>query len=247
MKNIDFLPQRYRDNNVRRKAGLWRFVVVLCLGGTVAAASLGQFAYRGTVKKQLAEIQPLLAQAQASEAELAQLRSELTHVSHTATLYAVVQTPWPRTQILAAITESLEEGITIVELHHFRRPRGDVASASRASEFQLGGSEKKEETLSPVEQDLAHFKEQLNNLHDLVHVHGETDDPSRLHAYLARLEAAPILQRVELLEVDSVRTPGQPTRVRFTASVIVRPVLLKHETHAGNQERTSETLGRLAG
>lgn len=247
MKNIDFLPQRYRDNNVRRKAGVWRFVVVLCLGGTVAAASLGQFAYRGRVKRQVTEIQPLLAQAKASESELAQLRNELTRVSHTATLYAVVQTPWPRTQILAAIVEPLEEGITIVELHHSRRPRGTTATTSPASEFQLGPSEKKKETLSAVEQDLAHVREQLRNLQDMVHIHGETDDSTRLHAYLARLEAAPILERVELLEVDSVKTAGEPTRVRFTASVIVRQVLLRNETHASDRQPDNETLGRLAG
>ena len=81
----------------------------------------------------------------------------------------------------------------------------------------------------------------------MVHIHGQTDDSARLHAYLARLEAAPILERVELLEVDSVKTEGEPTRVRFTASVIVRQVLLRNETHASDGLQSNKMVGRLAG
>ena len=116
MKDIDFLPARYRENDARRKAGVWRFALVLVLGGAVAAASLGQFAYRAKVQSQLVEIQPLLAQAHASEAHAAQLKSELHKVSQTATLYALVQTPWPRTQLVAAIVEPLDDTIVIHEI-----------------------------------------------------------------------------------------------------------------------------------
>ena len=230
MKDIDFLPARYRENDARRKAGVWRFALVLVLGGAVAAASLGQFAYRAKVQSQLVEIQPLLAQAHASEAHAAQLKSELHKVSQTATLYALVQTPWPRTQLVAAIVEPLDDTIVIHEIRCSRQLEQTPDRRNKGPEFDLGDGETKTPIKSATETDLTDIKQRLSESRDVVRIVGETGSQRDLHAYLERLEsAASLFEAVELIEVDSIDTDNDNPRLRFSANVILTlPLGLRH-------------------
>ena len=43
MKQIDFLPERYREQTARKSAATWRVGVLLLFGGCCAAAAFGQY------------------------------------------------------------------------------------------------------------------------------------------------------------------------------------------------------------
>ena len=42
MKNIDFLPDRYQERDLKRKATLWQYALLLGFGSVLLAATLGQ-------------------------------------------------------------------------------------------------------------------------------------------------------------------------------------------------------------
>jgi len=229
MKNIDFLPQRYREEHARRQAGWWRLALIVLFGGIVATASVVQFSYRSMVRSQLAQVQPLLAKARATEAHLAQLRTQGQQLERVSRLYATVEAPWPRTQILAAIVHPLGESVALEEIHLSHRAA--EAPPAESSEIDLGLSPNTadgrtdEESLPPAERDRRALHKQLYQRHCVVHLTGATSRQPDLHAYLERLERSPLLSRVELLGVDSVTVDKSPHSLRFTAEIFVRPPL----------------------
>ena len=246
MKEIDFLPSRYRENDARRRAGLWRFVLVLLLGGAVTAASLGQFAYKAKVKAQLLDIQPLLAQAHAMEANSAQLKTELSKASQTAKLYAIVQTPWPKTQVIAAIVAPLNESIIVREIHHSRQGMQNSSRRDPMFEFQLGPSDDTNQTTSDTETDLAAIKAQLYQSRDVIKIVGETNNQAVLHNFLEKLDESPLFETVELIEVDTITSQDSQPRLQFTASIVVlRPIGTEKSPATANMD--SDKTGRLAG
>jgi hypothetical protein len=247
MKSIDFLPQKYKETDARRRAGLWRLGLVMLLGGTVAAASIGQFAYRAKVQKQISDVQPLLAQSKATEAHLTQLRNDLTKVSLTANLYAVVQTPWPQTQVIASIVEPLDETITIEEIHITHQQSEQASSNKSAVEFQLGTKKSNAPKLSPAQSDLQTIRRHLYERRHVVRLAGATNNQARMHMYLESLESSPMFERVELLDVDGAGSRPEPTNLRFKALLLVCPPLGQSNPHAAKDARGEDAIGRLAG
>ena len=39
MKNVDFLPTRYHERDLRRQAQIWRYLVLLAFGSVICAAT----------------------------------------------------------------------------------------------------------------------------------------------------------------------------------------------------------------
>lgn len=216
MKQIDFLPQRYRDQHVRRKAGTWRLLVCALFGGAIVVASLGQFWHRGQVQARIVEIQPLLAESQALSDRLAQMQGELTRVTHKANVCALLNSRWRRTQIVASIVKPLPASIRIEELQIVERTGGETKPAAS---FNPEASEPAEQ-LPPAARDAADLEKRLRDDQTVATLTGITADVAALHVYLEQLERRPLVARVELLSVENVKTGAARGRQQFIAEVL---------------------------
>ena len=56
MQNIDFLPERYRERDLNRKAAVWQYALLLGFGGVLMAATAGQFMIKRSLQASVADL-----------------------------------------------------------------------------------------------------------------------------------------------------------------------------------------------
>src|SRR6187200_2875646 len=100
MKNIDFLPDIYRQRAALRQARVWWCLVVLLFGGTIGSAVAAQVCLRVGLKRQLAMLETSFTTSQVQVHELANLQAQIAKSAQEAGLFTYLQHPWPRTQLL---------------------------------------------------------------------------------------------------------------------------------------------------
>src|SRR5688500_5808847 len=113
MKDIDFLPARYREQYSQRRAQLWRLTVLALFVAGVGATAAGQYTLRRSARQHLEAVNPQHSAARAKSDQHTQLQQQLKDVQATTQLYAYLQHPWPRTQILAEVAERLPATLTL--------------------------------------------------------------------------------------------------------------------------------------
>ena len=243
MKSIDFLPQKYHDKSARQRAGIWRLLVVALLGGAVAAASIGQLLHRRSIQAQIDELQPLYADAQTKAAMLAQLQTELTHETAAATLYAYLQTPWPRTQVVSAVAIPVGTELRIEQLHLIEA----AVQAVSAESMENPSATPALESMSPATRDLTAIRTEVATRTTHTEIIGTSAQAAAIHAYLEQLERSPIVARAQLVSLENVSVAGKPRQLRFTAQVKMRPARGWAEGSSAARQPTAETLTQAAG
>lgn len=219
MQNIEFLPQRYRDKDARRKVGVWRLAVVALLGGLVAAAALFQFRQKQQVRDKIDQAQPLYLAAQTKAAQLQQLQSVLASEQAKATLCAYLQHPWPRTQLLAAVAGAMPEGISINRI----QIGGQQISPRRTSRTSESEEQENEEAaVEPAVRDMMTLKAASNERVVMVVVVGTATDAEKINTYLKSLSESPFIGRVDLDSLENNETPTGNGQLRFTAKGVIR-------------------------
>src|SRR5690349_13581296 len=111
MKNIDFLPNAYRERNALRNARAWWGVVVLVFGTVILATASVQVTWRRAVERELESLHDDYFAATQRDLELTRLQKQVQGASEAAALYTYLQHPWPRSQLLAAIARPLPEAV----------------------------------------------------------------------------------------------------------------------------------------
>jgi hypothetical protein len=227
MKDIDFLPQRYRDQDAQRQAVAWRLIVIALFGGVVVAAAVAQLAYRSSVRMALDQVRPQFAEAQAKSQLLLARQTELNDATAAATLCALLESPWPRTQILATIFEPLPATITIEELHIAQQEKPTAPGASaETTAMPAAPPENSAAAAIPLEkQDLLTLHAQSQARQTTVHLTGTTSAVKELNEYLELLQHSKLIVRVELLSLEHDMTSPDAPRLRFTAQATIRPSL----------------------
>ncbi len=219
MQQIDFLPQEYRHRyrtrqNQLRTVALAGVVAV----GLFAIELVQQYRY-WQLGKAVADCRPAYNSAIQLQEELTTLQQELRTAENEAQLFAYLQHPWPRTQIISALLLSLPAEIALDELEIHRR-----ATSGRKVLASLVTSEKEEENPSPDTAGAADLK-QLHQRYDarqtVVLITGKTTDLAALHYYLAQLGEQDLFTKAELQSVESQDRLG--TITRFRAQLTVRP------------------------
>jgi hypothetical protein len=216
MKSIDFLPERYHERDLNRKAAIWQYAILAGFGGLLLAATFGQFAMKRSLQASLRELEPSRIEANVKRERAQLLKQRLTTTEQVAALYTYLRHPWPRTQLLAKITESLPEcivleGIEILEQQPDRSSFGGDESREEASEATTAGT------------DLA----QLRGNHDaaslVVRIRGTVDDTGALNEYVRRLGEVPLFRSVSLSSLQSQTSLHETFRSAFELNVMVRP------------------------
>ena len=219
MKSIDFLPEIYRQREALRRARLWWGAVVVIFGGAIGASATAQLWLRHSLERELRELAPQYAAAQAQVQELTALQTQITRAGHEANLYTYLDHPWPRTQLLAEVVRPLPDCMRLTQMHVGEEEQARQAAAagprSTRPDDQAAAS-------SQPELDLLRLQDELDRRQATVELDGHTADVSRLHAYVAEVNRSPIIAQAHIKSLEAA-AGNQASKTRFTLRLIVRP------------------------
>ena len=220
MKNIDFLPDIYRQREALRRARLWWGVVIVIFSSAIGASALAQAYLRHSVKQQNDSLASEYAAAQAQVQELSSLQSQIVRAGHEASLYTFLQNPWPRTQILAEIVRPLPNSIRLakISLTEEEQAKNAVQVGPRNTKAEEEAAAK----ASGPEKDLVKLLEEVERRQTTIEIDGHTTDVPRLLEYVGVVSRSPLVASATLKALETT-TNNQQGRTRFNMRVIVRP------------------------
>ena len=217
MKEIDFLPKHYHERDVRRRATIWRYVVLLLFGGVLCAATLGQFALRQSVQASLNSHQKAYREAKQKNQQIAALHQEIAELEESAQLYTYLRHPWPRTQLLQTLAQHMPDTVTLLELQFSQRQNAaGVAVPGSAITLATGN----EPSGSPAKQDLDSLRQQNDDALVTIHLTGTASDTAALKHYVGLLDKSHLFASASLA---SLRSMGERQREEFQVNIVVRP------------------------
>jgi hypothetical protein len=223
MKNIDFLPEVYRERIALRQARVWWGIVVLIFGVAIASTAAAQHLLRRSVQRQFDDLEPQFAAAQAQVNRLAKAQAENRAAGHWAGLVTYLEQPWPRSQLLAEIMQPLPKDIRLTELilaeEEVTRPTTEEAGPRRRTR----SSEQPSQKLSPPLADL----EALRKLHDykrpVIEISGTIHDVARLHEYVTAIGRSPLVAHAQIKSLESAAPTAADQSTIFTVRLVFRP------------------------
>jgi hypothetical protein len=217
--DIDFLPKEYRQAGRQRKSTTLRVAVGIAFLAVILAAALYQQYLRRLANQQLAGLMPQYERAQQQMQHLAEVQKSLQGEEKQAELWTYLRHPWPRSQLLAILAESLPDAIQLEQVSVAREPlpvteHNPAALAPKPGESELA-------KLSPTQRDLIVLRDQWDRTQIVVICVGVTDDTLALHQYLEQLSRDKLLMKVDVASMERLNgdTKG---RIRFTARCVVR-------------------------
>lgn len=223
MKNIDFLPEIYRQRGELRRARVWWGAVVVIFGTAIGLAAGAQFWLRHNIKRQLAELEPQFVQAQAQSRELSSLNAQITKAGRAAGLFTFLEAPWPRTQVLAELIRPLPKSVQLTRIQIGEEEVLRAAQAPGSARRRNRQQEDEGPRLSPIEQDLLQLRTDAERRQTFVDLEGQTQDVAELHAYVAEVGRSALFASAQIRSLEA--TPGEklPLQTNFSVRAIVRP------------------------
>ncbi|MBS0209926.1 MAG: hypothetical protein JSS27_13340 [Planctomycetes bacterium] len=237
IKQIDFLPDRYRQVDVQRHSKWWRMLVLVLFGGAICATQVGQMCQRRQVQAQLDDATLHYQAAQLESQKLANIRQTLVPLRAKAELLTYLRHPWPRSQLLASIAAPLPNDV-LLERVRFQREQIRTEPTVAAPPPQPGVAAADMRT--PVERDLEKVRDEADQSRIVIYLEGTTRDDASLHNYLSLLTREPLLAENELASLER-----DQAHLRFTVRVLVRPGYGQRRGPAGPRPAES-TVGALS-
>ncbi|MBL9090131.1 MAG: PilN domain-containing protein [Planctomycetaceae bacterium] len=218
-KQIDFLPERYRQAKKRRHTSYWRLAVTLVFVVAFTGAAGGLYVAQRDVRRRSWEIDKLHAAAQVQNALLATKQAELNKLNVYASLVTHLRHPWPKSNIFRRLTATLPPEIVLAKVHVRSTPKEIMTGGGEAATATTG-----EPTTPTIEADLAEMQRQADEEVVVVALEGTTRDQTALHVYLQSLAGSPLFLTAELISVEAATgEQAAASGDRFTAAVHVRP------------------------
>ncbi|MGE0758305.1 MAG: hypothetical protein AB7O38_14855, partial [Pirellulaceae bacterium] len=175
-----------------------------------------QLALARGLRLQLREIAGRYDQSVATNARLEALRHELETNRHFAELYTYLEHPWPRTQMLLAVTQTMPDPVVLLELQiphnappSTRRP-ANASGETPASE-------------PAARQDLVALQQESHQATTEVILKGLTTDDAALHRYVAGFVQSPLFASAKLESLESTNDPGTASGSRFEIRLVAQP------------------------
>jgi Tfp pilus assembly protein PilN len=222
MHDIDFLPAQYTQRRSRRQTHPWRVFVVLAFVALVAVAAVAQRGRRQSLEADLAAVEPAYELAMQQNRQLGAVQAKLQRLRGLAALYAYLQHPWPRTQLLVGVLEPLPEDVTFERVQIVREKPPAPVNGERQVRGENLPEEEQLAKLPPPERDLKRTRNVCDNMRTVIHLAGTTTDSASLHRYLGELGKNGLFVKAELNSLESVANNAKPL-MRFQATVLVRP------------------------
>jgi len=225
MKDIDFLPQRFRDRRAARKSNIWRWAVLVAFGGLVSASFVGQTYVRLGMQSQLRQIENAYLATKAAQMALDTIQTQGRKVDDEADLYTFLRHPWPRTQILNRVVAPLPQEVTLMRLHIGRdvmKPVQDVLMPGVIKPVEAAAVKSDKPQGTPSARDLKQLREECETRRVIVELSGVTSDLTALHGYLNALARERVFSQAELTSIESLGKEND-RRSKFAARLVVAP------------------------
>jgi len=221
MQHVDFLPVEYRQQHLQRQSRPWQLIAVAAFAALVGAAAVLQHQRRTRLEQVLAEVEPQYESIMRQDQELGETQTRLKTAESSAQLLTYLRSPWPRTQILAALLDALPEPVTLQQL----QIANELLSNQREPETRPRAERKTDETrqkrLAPAAQDLKQLRDESDRQRTVVHLSGIAQQSEALHEYLESIGKNSLFSKVDLESLENV--PGAGGGVHFSATLRVRP------------------------
>lgn len=193
---IDFLPATYHVQRQREHKTLWRRMMVFFF---LALSVLGTWHQRQIRRKLEARRDELQAKASGlRQAVPAQdkLEQELAELETRAQLLTTLQLRVPATRVLAAITNSLPDLVSLTECQAEAGPLENVSS-SKSAPTPVPAAVSAEKR-SPVAADLQQLRQATSRSALMITVSGIAPDDLTISQYLMALRETKLFERVTL-------------------------------------------------
>ena len=216
MKNIDFLPDRYQERDLKRKATLWQYALLLGFGSVLLAATLGQFVMKRSLQASLAELKQGRIETNLKRERVQLLKQQLGNTEPVAALFTYLQHPWPRTQLIARITDALPESIVLDGVEIFEQQPNRSAFSSNEARAASSAS-------SPAAADLLELRGDHDVSRLIVRIRGTAEETAALNEYVQQLGEVRLFRSVSLSSLQSQASQGKTMGSAFELNLIVRP------------------------
>ena len=218
MKEIDFLPIRYRERSVQRRARLWRALMVCCLAAFVVAVAVAQQALRRSLERQLAALNTRYPAAAAESARVNQLQQDAAETDAFGALYTYLDHPWPTTQLLTAVAAALPETAVISEMKLETSQIPNTVSAPSPPPSSAPPAT----AADAAKRDLDQLRAAQDKLAFTLHISGLTSDTKQLHDFVRQLAPSPLFKSAKLESLESRKTENQVAESRFELRLFLR-------------------------
>lgn len=220
MKTIDFLPDIYHQREALRRARWWWATVSLLFGLAIAASAAAQGWLRHRLSEQLDELAKDYAAAHTQVQELSSLQTQIQRANHEASLYTFLESPWPRSQLLAAVVRPLPESIRLLQIRitEEEQARPGVPAGPRPPKTE----EQSVAKVLSAEADLAKLQEDADRRQTTIEIDGHTADVPRLHSYVSDVHRSPLVASIHIKSMEAAAA-GQAGQTKFTLRLIIRP------------------------
>jgi hypothetical protein len=252
VKNIDFLPDIYRQRTAMRQARIWWGVVVLIFGTAIGSTAFVQYLVRRSVQQQLLSLEPEFFAAQEKVQRLAQLQSQSRTAGETAALVTYLESTWPKTQLLALVVAPAPPSIRMTAVNiveeELQRPQVEQAGPRRRAK---NNAPEEEANLSPPLRDLEKLRQEHDYRIGVIEIIGEVTDTTELHDYVAQLGAQPLVDQAQIKSLESAPADAKSRTTQFTLRVRVRPNYCQpggtpEPKRPGTQAQRASGLGPMA-
>jgi hypothetical protein len=222
VKNIDFLPEIYRQRRVLRHARLWWVGVAMLFSVSIGGVASTQWFFLRGLRIQLQRVEPQFLLAQEQKAEMARVEAAVKQAEELAALYLYLEHPWPRTQLLAAVAAPLPRSIQLIELHVVEE------SAAASGEQPAGPDANTRGTTGGKESPSAKTDlEGLRGVHDrqttILELSGRASNIKELHDYVDLLAKSPLVAAANLKGLESGGEGNTPGASKFHLRIAIRP------------------------
>lgn len=220
MVNINFVPDDYVQNTESRKMNLIYIVLLLAvlvaLGGSFVTIKIRQRAC--LVKENL--VNQRMAQTQETMKQLDELQAKRREMMKTALTTAELLEPVPRSILLAAMTNNLPAGVSLMDLNLMQKePKNTVQSSVSKFQATQAGAKDAQERLS---------MEQLLETH--INIEGVATSDLQVAEFIKKLSISNLLDNVALVESKEFKVEDTTFR-RFKLTA-----MLKKEVHLSKDD-----------
>jgi hypothetical protein len=225
MKNIDFLPEIYRERTALSHARIWWAIVGIIFGVAIGLMAGAQHLLRRSIQRQFDDLAPQFDQAQEQVQRLALLQSQNRAAGELAGLVTYLQQPWPRTQLLAEVVGPLPEDIHLTELiiteEELAKPDVQEGAGPRRRNRQADTGQ--QDKLPPAVSDLGALRKAHDYKRAVIEVKGTVPEVAVLHKYVAALGHSPLVSRAQIKSLESAATTMQEKPTQFTLRLQFKP------------------------
>jgi hypothetical protein len=192
MLNINFVPDDYVQNNESRKTNLvclvLLLIVMIVLGSSFATIKIRQRSFRAKEKL----VNDKMTRIQQAIQQFEELQFKRKEMMKTALTTAELIEPVPRSVLLAALTNNLPSGVSLLKLNLIQKEPERVRQPKPTNRYRAAS----EASASGLQQKVS--TEKLLEMH--IDIEGMAPSDLQVAAYIERLSSSALLNSVALVE-----------------------------------------------